>query len=81
MSVSDRVHECPAGARLIVDEIGILPLDVVPALKRRIPTGALSYCGEKSWVGRPVMVRVSAQGLRCSAVHAGPRSRSNGLLD
>lgn len=49
--------------RLTIERIDIMPLDIVPARKRKIPTGALLYGDAGSWVGRPVLVRVSAGGL------------------
>lgn len=49
--------------RLTIDRIEIIPLDVVPANKRRIPTGPHLYGGAGSWVGRPVVLRVCAGGL------------------
>jgi L-alanine-DL-glutamate epimerase-like enolase superfamily enzyme len=52
-----------AGRRLTIERVEIMPLDIVPARKRKIPTGALLYGGEGSWIGRPVLVRVSAGGL------------------
>lgn len=49
--------------QLPIERIEVMPLDIVPARKRKIPTGALLYGGEGSWVGRPVLVRVCAGGL------------------
>ena len=49
--------------RLTIDRIEIIPLDIVPANKRRIPTGPHLYGGAGSWVGRPVVLRIRAQGL------------------
>src|SRR5258705_2964589 len=49
--------------RLTIDRIEIIPLDIVPAKKRRIPTGPHLYGGAGSWVGRPVVLRIRAQGL------------------
>ncbi|MCC6534991.1 MAG: hypothetical protein IT531_20780 [Burkholderiales bacterium] len=48
---------------LPIDEIEIIPLDIVPALKRSISTGPILYGGAGSWIGRPILLRVSAGGL------------------
>ena len=48
---------------LPIERLDIIPLDLTPSKKRRIPTGALSYGGAGSWVGRPVLVKVSAGGI------------------
>ena len=48
---------------LPIERLDIIPLDLTPSKKRRIPTGVLSYGGAGSWVGRPVLVRVSAGGI------------------
>jgi len=50
-------------ASLKIDEVRIYPLDIVPKLQRVIPTGAISYGGKGSWVGRSVLVGISAEGL------------------
>lgn len=52
-----------AARALTIERIEIIPLDVVPANKRRIPTGLHLYGGAGSWVGRPVVLRVCAGGL------------------
>ncbi|MDB5801403.1 MAG: hypothetical protein JWL63_2342 [Rhodocyclales bacterium] len=52
-----------ASHSLKIERIEIIPLDVVPVNKRRIPTGPHLYGGKGSWVGRPVMLRVCAGGL------------------
>lgn len=49
--------------RLVIDEIEIIPLNIVPRMKRRISTGPLLYGEADSWIGRPVLLRVSAGGL------------------
>lgn len=50
-------------SRLPIEQIDIIPLDMVPAKKRRIPTGAHNYGGAGSWVGRPILLRVRAAGI------------------
>ena len=52
-----------ATPRLAIDRIEIIPLDIVPANKRRIPTGPHLYGGPGSWVGRPIVLQIRAQGL------------------
>ena len=52
-----------AARSLMIDRVEIIPIDVVPRNKRRIPTGPHLYGGAGSWVGRPVMVKVCAGGL------------------
>jgi len=49
--------------RLAIDEVEVIPLNIVPRMKRRISTGPLLYGDEGSWVGRPVLLRVSAGGV------------------
>jgi L-alanine-DL-glutamate epimerase-like enolase superfamily enzyme len=49
--------------RLPIDEIEIIPLDIVPKLKRKISTGPILYGDKGSWIGRPILLRVSAGGL------------------
>ncbi|MEO7726370.1 MAG: enolase C-terminal domain-like protein [Burkholderiales bacterium] len=49
--------------RLTIERVEIIPLDLVPKNQRRIPTGPHLYGGKGSWVGRPVMVRIRAQGI------------------
>jgi L-alanine-DL-glutamate epimerase-like enolase superfamily enzyme len=60
---SIEAHVSGVEKKLVIDRIEIMPLDLVPARKRKIPTGALLYGSEGSWVGRPVLVRVCAGGL------------------
>src|SRR3954470_13562969 len=52
-----------AARRLTIERIEIIPLDIVPANKRRIPTGPHLYGGAGSWVGRPVVLCIQAQGM------------------
>jgi L-alanine-DL-glutamate epimerase-like enolase superfamily enzyme len=52
-----------APGRLVIDEVEIIPLNVVPRMKRKISTGPLLYGDEGSWIGRPVLLRVSAGGI------------------
>jgi L-alanine-DL-glutamate epimerase-like enolase superfamily enzyme len=52
-----------AREQLIIDEIEIIPLDIVPRMKRKISTGPLLYGDPGSWIGRPVLLRISAGGL------------------
>jgi len=49
--------------RLPIDEIEVIPLDLVPRMRRKISTGPLLYGDQGSWIGRPVLLRVSAGGL------------------
>lgn len=49
--------------RLVIDEVEIIPLDIVPRMKRKISTGPLLYGDKGSWIGRPVLLRVSAGGV------------------
>ena len=55
--------DSPAKVSLPIDEIEIIPLDIVPALKRKISTGPILYGEGGSWVGRPILLRVSAGGI------------------
>ena len=52
----------PDAARLIVEEIEIIPLDLLPSLRRVLPTGPIQY-GESGMVGRSVLVAVRAGGV------------------
>ncbi|HEV7820541.1 MAG TPA: hypothetical protein VGO84_05125, partial [Burkholderiales bacterium] len=63
MQIAQSPGAAAGGRRLTIDRIEIIPLDIVPANKRRIPTGPHLYGGAGSWVGRPVVVRIQAQGL------------------
>lgn len=58
MSTPARAQE-----RLVIDEVEIIPLDLVPRMKRKISTGPLQYGAAGSWIGRPVLLRVSAGGF------------------
>lgn len=54
----------PANAvTLPIDEIEIIPLDIVPGRKRSFSKGPVLYGGPGSLVGRPILLRVSAGGL------------------
>lgn len=48
---------------LKIDEIRIYPLDILPKLRRVLPTGAISYGPHGSWAGRSVLVAISADGI------------------
>ena len=48
-------------AALTIEEIEIIPLDTLPALRRTLPTGPIQY-GEAGLVGRSVLVAVRAGG-------------------
>ncbi len=63
MAAKENPRTAGASMRLPIERIDIIPLDVVPANKRRIPTGPHLYGGAGSWVGRPVVLRVRAGGL------------------
>ena len=52
-----------ARVSLKIDEVRIFPLDILPKMQRVIPTGAISYGAKGSWVGRSVLVSISADGL------------------
>lgn len=52
-----------APGRLVIEEVEIIPLDIVPRMKRKISTGPLLYGDTGSWIGRPVLLRVSAGGI------------------
>jgi len=49
-------------AALTIEEIEIIPLDTLPALRRTLPTGPIQY-GETGLVGRSVLVAVRAGGI------------------
>jgi muconate cycloisomerase len=49
-------------AALAIEEIEIIPLDTLPALRRTLPTGPIQY-GESGLVGRSVLVAVRGGGL------------------
>lgn len=53
----------PARGSLVIDEVEIIPLDIVPRMKRKISTGPLLYGDEGSWIGRPILLRISAGGI------------------
>lgn len=48
---------------LLIDRIEVIPLDIVPEVKRQMSSGAYVYGGKGGWAGRPVLVGVSAGGL------------------
>ena len=48
---------------LLIDRIEVIPLDIVPVVKRKMSSGAYVYGGKGGWAGRPVLVGVSAAGL------------------
>jgi L-alanine-DL-glutamate epimerase-like enolase superfamily enzyme len=48
---------------LAIERIEIVPLDTVPPTKRRIPTGPHNFGGDGSWVGRAMLLGVSAGGI------------------
>ena len=52
-----------ASVYLPIDEIEVIPLDIVPRMKRRISTGPLLYGDKGSWIGRPILIRISAGGV------------------
>jgi len=52
-----------SSGRLVIDEVEIIPLDIVPRMKRKLSTGPLQYGDRGSWIGRPVLLRVSANGI------------------
>jgi len=49
-------------AALTIEEIEIIPLDTLPALRRTLPTGPIQY-SEDGLVGRSVLVAVRAGGI------------------
>jgi muconate cycloisomerase len=55
-------HAAPA-QKLTIESVEIIPLDIVPQLKRKMSTGAFIYGDKGSWAGRPVLVGIHAQGL------------------
>ena len=48
---------------LKIDAIEVVGLDIVPAHRRRMSTGAYVYSDKGGWAGRPVMVGIRAGGL------------------
>lgn len=48
---------------LKIDAVEVVGLDIVPAHRRRMATGAYVYSGKGGWGGRPVMVGIRAGGL------------------
>lgn len=48
---------------LAIESLEVIPLDTVPPTKRRIPTGPHNFGGDGSWVGRPILLGVSAGGV------------------
>ncbi len=60
--VSPGVDEPASTETLIIDEIEIIPLDLLPSLRRTLPTGPIQY-GETGMVGRSVLVAVRAGGI------------------
>lgn len=48
---------------LPIEQVEIIPLDIVPGRKRILSTGPILYGDAGSWVGRAVLVRVSAAGI------------------
>ncbi len=49
-------------AALTIEEIEIIPLDILPGLRRILPTGPIQY-GETGLVGRSVLVAIRAGGV------------------
>ena len=56
-------HNPVSDGVLAIERIEIVPLDTVPPTKRRIPTGPHNFGGEGSWVGRAMLLGVSAGGV------------------
>lgn len=50
-------------AEAVIDRIDITVLDIVPARQRRIPSGKIPYGGPGSMIGRPLFIRVWADGV------------------
>jgi muconate cycloisomerase len=48
--------------KLVIEEIEIIPLDLLPGLRRLLPTGPIQY-GDTGLVGRSVLVAVRAGGV------------------
>ena len=55
-------EESAPAETLIIDEVEIIPLDLLPSLRRTLPTGPIQY-GETGMVGRSVLVAVRAGGI------------------
>jgi len=48
---------------LKIEQLEIIALDTVPPTKRLIPTGPHNFGGPGSWVGRPILLGISAGGV------------------
>ncbi len=62
MASGKKIDGAPSGVPLTIDEVEIIPLDLLPGLRRILPTGPIQY-GETGMVGRSVLVAVRAGGL------------------
>jgi L-alanine-DL-glutamate epimerase-like enolase superfamily enzyme len=62
MSASIEGAVGPVDSALVIDEVEVIPLDLLPQLRRLLPTGPIQY-GETGMVGRSVLVAVRAGGL------------------
>lgn len=49
--------------RLKIEAVEVIGLDIVPAHRRRMSTGAYVYSDKGGWAGRPVMVGIRAGGI------------------
>jgi L-alanine-DL-glutamate epimerase-like enolase superfamily enzyme len=49
--------------RLKIEAVEVIGLDIVPAHRRRMSTGAYVYSPKGGWAGRPVMIGIRAGGL------------------
>ena len=46
-----------------IDAVEVSVLDIVPARQRKIPSGKIPYGPAGSWIGRPVLVKICAEGV------------------
>ena len=50
-------------SRLVIERIEVYVVDTLPNRRRAIPTGPTNYGGEGSWAGRPVLLKLCADGV------------------
>lgn len=62
-ALDDRFAATVAAPRLKIEAVEIIGLDIVPAHRRRMSTGAYVYSEKGGWAGRPVMVGIRAGGI------------------
>jgi L-alanine-DL-glutamate epimerase-like enolase superfamily enzyme len=62
-ALNDKPAGTAATPQLKIEVVEIIGLDIVPAHRRRMSTGAYVYSDKGGWAGRPVMIGIRAGGI------------------